>query len=55
MFRRRSADMSAQDVEKTEKLKNIIENCTSEMLMGVNWETNMELIDEINRTASEPV
>jgi hypothetical protein len=47
--------MSAQELETADTLKNIVENCTSDMLMGVDWANNMELIDQINRTASATV
>jgi hypothetical protein len=55
MFRRKPTDMSVSEQEKADTLKNIIENCTSDMLMGVDWANNMELIDQINRTSSPTV
>lgn len=51
----RKANLPVPVQEEMDRTTAMIEKATSDILLGVDWATNLEIVDTANRTQSEDV
>ena len=39
--------------DEYDRVQNMVEKCTSEMLLAIDWAQNMEVVDYVNNVASQ--
>lgn len=42
-------------LDEYDRVVSMVEKCTSEMLLSIDWTQNMELVDFTNNTASQDI